>query len=373
MCYIALVKNNPNPLAGQAILEKIADKIEANDDGAFVGSLGVAENLRTLDNKRATQAVKRAGLDNLLVHFRMATTGAITENNVQGWEINGWVCVHNGTVGKLSGGLVEADSDSLKFFKKLAGRLPDNGEVKQIKRAIRKVCYQERFNGRAIIYNRRLDLAVLFGDWYLYEYGGAVVFSSAGIYNLGSKLVKERNGLLFEYAEGLPLGEAEIDGIYTMTDASRDNWKLSKIGELRKLSYNYTYTYNRRDYFKPYKASEPSEPAAPAAPVVEPAAPVGQTIIPLKQAVQKLSDSCRMAETCGLVRGIKTGEIVGYDLGGNPIEADEETGLHLVSGACCQQGICDELWQFIEPSIADNLIKNGVPYCGKILNNPLFY
>ncbi len=80
-----------------------------------------------------------------------------------------------------------------------------------------------------------------------------------------------------------------------------------------------------------------------------------------------------MAESCGLIRGIRTGEIVGYDMGGNAIEADEETGLHLVNGACCQQGICDELWDFIDPIVADNLVKNGVPYCGKILSNPMFY
>ncbi len=261
MCYIALVKNNPSQLAGRAILDKIADKIEMNDDGAFIGSLGVAESLRTLDNKRAVQAVKRAGLDNLLVHFRMATTGAVTVDNVQGWELNGWTCVHNGTVGKLSGGLVEAESDSLKFFKKLAERLPDGGEVKAIKKAVRKVCYQERFNGRAIIYNRRLDLAVFFGDWYLYEYGGAVVFSSAGIYNMGSKLVKERNGLLFEYAEGLPLGESEIDGIYTMTNASRENWKLSRIGSLIMAGLILTPTRQRSQRSQPSQPSRSSRPS----------------------------------------------------------------------------------------------------------------
>ncbi len=100
MCYIALVKGTGD---GQRLKKAIADKLDNNDDGAFVSTLGV-DGLRTLDNKLAGQAVLNMDLNNLLVHFRMATTGEVGMGNVQGWNLNGWVCVHNGIISKLSGG-----------------------------------------------------------------------------------------------------------------------------------------------------------------------------------------------------------------------------------------------------------------------------
>ena len=362
MCYIALVKNIPSKQAGQQILNKIAGKLEYNNDGAFVGSLTVAESLRTLNNKLAEKTVKNMPLDNLLVHFRQATTGEVSVDNVQGWNLGGWVCVHNGTVGKLSGTITDKASDSLRFFRKLASRLPAEGDSKSIKRVIRKLCYSERFNGRAILYNRALDLAVLFGDWELYEYGGAVIFSSGYIYNLGEKLVKEHSGIFFEYSEGLPLGEGKIDGVYLLDNASQPNWSIRKIGNLRELENDYTgYTY------KPY--------VSPTAPTVAESKPaeVIQPALPLEQAVKKLNDSCKVAESAGLIRPITEGEVVGYDLGGNAIECDEQTGVHLVNGACCREGTCAEVWEMLEPSVADNLIRSGIPYGGKIFSNPLYY
>ena len=323
MCYIALVKNIPSKQAGQAILDKIADKLSYNDDGAYVGSLSVAESLRTLNNKLAEETVKNMAVDNLLVHFRQATTGAVNVDNVQGWTLNGWTCTHNGIVGGLSaGGVAEVESDSLKFFKKLCGQLPAEVDVKKIKKAIRKLCYNNEFNGRAILYNRHLDIAVIFGNWNLYEYGGAVIFSSSGIWGLGQKLLKERNGLLFEYAEGLPLGESKIDGIYIMDNASQPIWSIRKIGELREPKNEY---HNYQGYnFTPYTPA-----VTPIKPYVEPT----QKILPLEQAVNELNKSCKVAEVAGLIRPIKDGEVVGFDLGGNAIEADEQTGVHLVNGA----------------------------------------
>jgi hypothetical protein len=363
MCYIALVKNNPSGQAGKAILNKIADKLDMNDDGAFVGSLSVAESLRTLDNKLAEETIKNMAVDNLLVHFRMATTGAINVDNVQGWEFGGWTCVHNGTVGGYnSGGLLEVESDSLKFFKKLCGKLPSDLDSKRIKKAIRKICYDERFNGRAILYNRLLDIAVIFGDWHLYEYGGAVIFSSGYLYDLGQKLLKKHNGFLFEYAEGLPLGESKIDGIYIMDNASQPVWAIRKIGKLREPKSEYSG-------YQGYQEYSYAPALTPIKPYVEPI----QKILPLEQAVNELNKSCKVAEVAGLIRPIKDGEVVGYDLGGNAIEADEQTGVHLVNGACCMAGTCAEVWEMLEPSVADNLIRCGIPYEGKLLDNKVSY
>ena len=360
MCYVALVKNVPSKQAGQAILDKIADKLVMNDDGAFIGSLSVAASLRTLNNKLAEETVKNMAVDNLLVHFRQATTGAVNVDNVQGWTLNGWTCTHNGIVSGLSaGGVAEVESDSLKFFKKLCGRLPAEVDIKKIKKAIRQLCYNNRFNGRAILYNRRLNIAVIFGDWKLYEYGGAVILSSSTIWGLGQKLLKEHSGILFEYSEGLPLGEGEIDGIYIMDNASQPIWAIRKIGELREPKIEYS---NYQGYtYQPYKPAE-----------VVKAKPF-QVTLPLKQAVKELNSSCQVAEVAGLIRPIKDGEIVGYDLGGNAIEADEQTGVHLVNGACCMQGTCAEVWGMLEPSVADDLIRCGIPYEGKLLDNKVNY
>ncbi len=357
MCYIALVKNNAEGTATE-LKRVIADKLNANDDGAFITTLGDS-GIRTLDNQLAEQVVLSMPLNNLLVHFRIATTGTVNLDNVQGWTLNGWTCVHNGMITKLSG-KNEAKSDSLRFFELLTERLQGERDIKRFKGAIRKLAFKYSFNGRAIVYNPILDIALLFGDWELYEYGGAVVFSSASLWNLGQKVIKESNGIVFEYKEGVPTGEGELDGIYIMDNAKKDNWTIEKIGVLKEPKTEY-FSSNHYSSYQGYTYT-PITPTTALKPIILPKSE------PIKP--ESKPEPFILQLPLNLPSPAQDNEVVGYDLGGNDIIlVDNE--LHIASGGCCIAGKCAELWDFLDREVADNLIRCGVPY--KVTPNPFIH
>ena len=198
---------------------------------------------------------------------------------------------------------------------------------------------------------------MLFGDWTLYEYGGAVVISSAGLWGLGQKVFKEHKGVKFEYAEGVPKGEGELDGIYIMDNAKTDNWTLEKLGTLKD---NQTY-YSGKGYggYQGYHY-EPYEPATALKPIILPSG-TPKTEVTEKPFIVQLPLNLPMPA--------QDNEVVGYDLGGNDIIlVDNE--LHIVTGGCCIAGKCAELWDYLDRETADSLIRSGV-VCNR--RNPLMY
>jgi hypothetical protein len=332
MCYTALIKDShATAQTKNAIRKALCDKLKWNEQGFFVGSLDTPHAIRTMDMSLATKVTCGMPLDNLFVHYRLATTGQKTTANVHGWVINGWTCSHNGFVHGLSGTITDTDSDSKRFFDLLCNGITDLNP-KKIKRAIRKACFDHDFSGRAIIYHRATDTAVMFGNFHVYEVGGAVIFSSSYLSDLTDTQVKEVNGLAFGYENNV--GKTTIDGIYIMDNAKTTQWNLRKIGELRERIYN-------------YKSVTPS--------------PKPQCLLP-EIIVPELPrrDYWKTAVENNIFQSFDS-DVVGFDLGGNEIVADD-TGLHLANGGCCATGSCHTLWRYVDKTLIPELLKCGVPY-----------
>ena len=161
----------------QKLEEKIQDiaidKMIENPDGFFLQDIGESiKSARTLKQKSAKRILRRSPLKNTFMHFRIATAGKVTRENVQGWAIGEWQFFHNGAISDYSDlSTTQIKSDSFLFFKDLVklleaekSKLTDQGVAK----CINQMTGNNHFWGRASLYNRVTDDLYLFGDWYIY-------------------------------------------------------------------------------------------------------------------------------------------------------------------------------------------------------------
>lgn len=249
MCYIMIVKQlkgDSSPVVEDQIRKVLTAKKDLNDDGFFFRN--GEDVIRTLDDKIATKAVKESTINNLMVHFRMASVGAVSEENVHGWEIGDWVFFHNGGISNYSqykykdGQEVPQDqADSYLFFQdlymSLEGKHPKD---KVVSNAIEKLLASCSFWGRAALYNKATDRLFLFGDFWVYTFGTSYITFSSSVVNFDHKISRNLHGIKVDYGNPSVIGETKVDGIGVITNFSTDHFQYKNL--LKNFKTNSRYT-----------------------------------------------------------------------------------------------------------------------------------
>lgn len=241
MCYIQLSLRVNNKRVNTDIDDLIKSvaigEMDSNKNGSWVKS---GERVtRSMDRATIEQALLDADTNGLMVHHRLATTGAVDESNVHGWAKAGWEFMHNGWTG--DGDRNSVPSDSLLFFRKLLPRLKAVKTDKAIAKAIQDISESSNFRGRAVLYNARQNKAFLFGDFHLALINeNYIVISSVSQDWTEIRRPFEVAGLEFENGIAIPFNviEQTLDGIYTLTGLGTNNTKFKKIADFEQYSYS---------------------------------------------------------------------------------------------------------------------------------------
>lgn len=218
-------------------LKKIAiEKMESNGDGFYLESFGGKKQnkLRTLDKNEMAKMVKRIGFENIILHWRLATTGKKTKDNVQGWKVGDWQFVHNGIVDGYITDKNQDWSDSWYLFNVLASKIQNQNAITDmdIVSVINGVMTTINFWGRYALYNTATDKLYLVGDWYVYLLNESnLVLSSASLKFVGNK-EKIQNGFVFNVEQDFLASEKEIDGIGVISHWSTQNFEYQYLNTL---------------------------------------------------------------------------------------------------------------------------------------------
>src|SRR5258708_1964040 len=120
MCFIlTAIKLQENEEAKNAIINILKQEQSGNPHGT--GSLCFSKNKKPdiwRGEFKDWEKIKK-NLNNYEVinyHFRQATVGKKTVDNVHFWKMGNWAFCHNGMIGNMGN---ENDTDSLVFFKHL--------------------------------------------------------------------------------------------------------------------------------------------------------------------------------------------------------------------------------------------------------------
>ncbi len=129
MCYIMIVKRTGEPFQPieTQIRKTLTEKMDFNDQGFYFQN--GKDTVRTLDDRIAKETIKEAELNNLLVHFRLASVGKVTEKNVHGWTLGDWTFFHNGGISTYTDWQSKGEqefSDSYQLFQALWLKLESN-------------------------------------------------------------------------------------------------------------------------------------------------------------------------------------------------------------------------------------------------------
>lgn len=215
MCYTALIYKTDKAAAQkaqrQAIINAILAQTYSNNNGfALLSETG--QPLRTMEkaifNKKFISEFNNPDQKWHLVHFRLATAGQKTLDNIHLWERNGHFFAHNGVINSLSYDKVK--SDSLLFFENLINDAPKQGiNYDNIKDLLDKHPQMADFYGRGFIVNPDNDV-FMFGDFIAYYIDGYVIISSAPLF-FGNSL--EFGDLEFSIEPATPPLTAKLDGI----------------------------------------------------------------------------------------------------------------------------------------------------------------
>ncbi len=162
----------------------------------------------------------KADLDNFDIfnfHFRLATIGKKTKENVHFWQIGNWAFCHNGIIGGIGD---DNESDSLVFFKQLIKSkfLTKDNQLKGKK--IKDYVNILNFGGRFLIINLKTKNIYFFGDFNLYVLNKSyLVFtsSSASYENTFSIM-----GLNFpDESQTVESIDSTIDGVWMLNFATQ--------------------------------------------------------------------------------------------------------------------------------------------------------
>ena len=249
--------NNNRNLETEAKIKKVAlEKLRENPDGSFIQSENVP--LRTLDKSLAIKTIADMPFDNVLLHFRTATTGKVNLDNIHGWEQDSFQFLHNGWISDYSPKATSnfgygtatttlakdaEHTDSYLLFMDLVKAINDRGRSdKKIIKSIKKVIKNCSFYGRAILVDKLQDKAFLFGDWYSYLADDSYLIVSSHDINLEQEYEVKSHGLRFEYSSKALL-ENEFEGIILIKNFSQPNFHFQHRGELEeKDTYKDSYT-----------------------------------------------------------------------------------------------------------------------------------
>lgn len=292
----------------KVLRDTIKQKFIANNEGFFVSSLSDKRQIRTMDKQQAETLLEQVNLNGLIVHARSATTGLINQDNVHGWQIEGWQFVHNGQVftGYTSTIAVEKDTDSLVLFRNLVKnintRKPSN---KNVIKAIRQELDAVSFWGRAALYDHVHDRMFLIGDWYTYLINNQVVVISSADLLWTDEIIKT-HGMTFEL--GGEVGMELIDGLAVISNFSKPNFYYKHYGKL-ELDKPAGFGFENRT--KVYNS-----------PAIKHAG-----------AGSYLEDDDDMFPYTSFMKN-SLGEIVEV--------MEDETGIHDIYYTCCQSNICNQ-------------------------------
>lgn len=246
MCYIGIVKQigDTNPQIEKRIRDILQEKAEYNSDGFFFRLEDF--EMRTLDEKKATETISEIPLNNLMTHFRIASAGAVTEDNIHGWKEGDWQFFHNGSVTEhIETGRGQVAADSLLFFKDMALFLEEINTRKakkfdrQVEKVIREMSTTSQFWGRAALYHAPTDKMFLFGDFHIYAFGSSYVLISSAKLQLNKTVSRDIHGFNIKYSQDSVIGEQESSGIGVVSNFSNEGFAYKYLGLLKDFGSNY--------------------------------------------------------------------------------------------------------------------------------------
>jgi len=174
MCVlVSVLQKEKDSLIINSLTSPLAEMSKGNNDGSGVLAFNLEKKKvlrhRQLDvfPKQDIQGVLNAfPVSNF--HFRTATVGDITLQNVHFWENQDWSFAHNGHAYGLGVETTAELSDSYLLFRELynKGCLRGNGTLNLKK--IKKILGRNLFWGRFILTNKKHNLIYYFGDFDLF-------------------------------------------------------------------------------------------------------------------------------------------------------------------------------------------------------------
>ena len=236
MCYIMIAKKIGNFKGSEdQIRDVLKEKATQNDDGFFFQN-GNTVN-RTLEIQDAQKIIKDIKLDNLLVHFRAASVGVVSEANIHGWKIGNWTFFHNGGSSTYTDNYnfkkEQNDSDSYRLFQDLWLSLEEHPDItdKQVVRVIETLLKKINFWGRAALYNDKTDKIYLFGDFHVYNLGGFYLLFSSSFLRFDQKSEARSHGIKFDYDTPTFNGETTTDGVCVIYNFSTPDFQFKQLTE----------------------------------------------------------------------------------------------------------------------------------------------
>lgn len=368
MCYLLITKkitDNPSKRNSDTIKKVMLEEMQRNSDGFAIQRPIDDLILRTLDEDEATKAINKIDLDGTIYHARMASVGAVTEDNVHAYDNKGWTFAHNGgssdyaVTTKWVGGKMtltsknQDNTDSKLFFYDLVDEIEARGATghKEIAKAIQAQYNDVNFWGRASLYHKESDRLFLFGDWYTYNLANEyIAISSADVLDIPQKTEKVR-GLDFNTMPSGGVFAGELDGIAVIKNFSKPNWSLKFLAPLKDLSIDKVSGTTRAVVAYKDFAGSPYTCQLPA---------------PLTASEQEALDEEEQAEfesydKIGSYRGYEEdyseyGIEELYNIDGELVETYEDgSGVHDVMGYCCGAGFCDMFYETENEAIQANL------------------
>jgi hypothetical protein len=239
----------------------LLEKADTNSDGFFIKQNDFV--LRTLDDRVAKKHLHEVPLDNFMTHFRWASAGKVTNENVHGWEIGDWIFSHNGSIFDYTdntiGSKMQEKADSLQFFEDLILQLNKVNTRKdtQVAHAINNLTEDVSFWGRATLYNKKTDKMYLFGDFETYLVGGTHIVISSITLNFSGEGKSSGHGFDFTFGQSKLIGEGGIDGIGVIHNFSRPGFTYKYLDKLKKKFYtsrvNSSPTVHSTNYGVPWQ------------------------------------------------------------------------------------------------------------------------
>lgn len=265
MCYIMITKQigDGNKGIENQIRSILKEKMERNSDGFYFQN--GSDVLRTLDKTEAKKTTEISIINNLFAHFRLASVGEVSLNNVHGWKIGDWVFFHNGgisTYNTWNKKTKQKNSDSYEFFQDLWLALENtknNFKDKVVMHVLETLLKKINFWGRAALYNAALDKMYLFGDFELYTFGFSYLIISSSTLDLKTNAAKDIRGFKFEFPAITNIGHTSTDGIGVIHHFSTEKfhykqlmekmptkvWNSTSIEDKEESSYTpSSYTFN---------------------------------------------------------------------------------------------------------------------------------
>lgn len=250
MCYIMIAKRigEASKTIESQIRTVLKQKALSNNDGFFFQN--GKDSIRTLEDNKAKKAIEESVIDNLMVHFRMASVGVVSQENVHGWKLGEWTFFHNGGISTYNnfGTQKQEKADSLLFFEDLFEFIKNgkNHKDKFVAQAIKAMLEKSVFWGRAALYNNLTDRMYLFGDFEIYSFSSKYLVLSSAKVNFETSIVHNRHGINVKFPNSILIGNTSIDGVGVISNFSTENWKYRNLIEV--MPKKIWPTYEHKDH-----------------------------------------------------------------------------------------------------------------------------